>query len=180
MYLFLASRCLVHSFPNSSVQPLQGKTGPAKGPFAIELPREASTIEAQNALRRQLKIKDKKLVLKLRNHRKSLIPINCHILQNTKFQPYTLEVMKRFQNVKPVQRSVPSNGYNDMIKQRLEILLKRIEALEEIVPEMKQNRGKKMQKEMEGIDVNLQFIGQRIRESENHKWQGMFTKHPLW
>lgn len=43
-----------------------GKTGPAKGPFAIELPREASTIEAQNALRRQLKIKDKKLVLKVK------------------------------------------------------------------------------------------------------------------
>lgn len=160
-------------------QDSEGKTGPAKGPFAVEIPKETSTTEAQNALKRQLKIKDKKLVLKLRNHRKSLIPINCHILQNTKFQPYTLEVVKRFQNVKPLARSVPT-GYNDMIKQRLEFLLKRIEALEEIVPEMKQNREKKMHKEMERIDENLKFIGQRINESENHKWQGMFTKHPLW
>lgn len=82
--------------------------------------------------------------------------------------------------MKPQARSAPISGYTEMIKQRLENLLRRIEKLEDIVPEMKQNREKKMQKEMEGIDENLKFIRQRIEESESHKWQGMFTKHPLW
>lgn len=161
-------------------QEIEGKTGAAKGPFSVDIPGESCAVEVQNTIRKQLKIKDKKLVLKLRNHRKSLIPINSHIVQNTKFQPYTLEVVKRFQNVKPQARSAPISGYTEMIKQRLENLLRRIEKLEDIVPEMKQNREKKMQKEMEGIDENLKFIRQRIEESESHKWQGMFTKHPLW
>ncbi|XP_071479204.1 uncharacterized protein [Diadema antillarum] len=149
-------------------------------PRCVILPQDSSTAEVQEIFRSSLALQDENLVLKLRNNRGSLIPMNIHIIPNSKFQPYILEVTKRYQNIKPLKRTVKINGYNEIIKQRLQQIVKRIDKLEEAVPEMKTTREAKITKGVEELNVKMNFLNQRMHEAESSKWQGMFKKHPLW
>ncbi|XP_041462256.1 uncharacterized protein LOC129258526 [Lytechinus pictus] len=149
-------------------------------PRCVILPQESPTPEIQDIFRVSLALQDENLVMKLRNNRGSLIPINGFITPNSKFQPYVLEVTRRYQNVKPMKRSVKINGYNDIIKQRLQQIVKRIDKLEQAVPEMKTKREATIAKGMTDLNVKMTFLNTRMHEAESTKWQGMFKKHPLW
>merc|ERR1712226_509363 len=60
----------------------------------------------QSALREALGLQDDRLILKMRNNRGSLVPINANLLPNSKSVPYTLEVVKIHQFIQPKPRSV--------------------------------------------------------------------------
>ncbi|XP_033636037.1 uncharacterized protein LOC117297022 [Asterias rubens] len=147
---------------------------------SIQLTQNASSGEVQHAVRKALELQGENLVLKLRNSRGSLIPVNSHIVPNSKFMPYTLEVVQRYQNVKPMPRSVKLNGFSDVTRVRLQKIIKRIEQLEENVPELRNRREDKITKEMDYLNEKMRFLNKRMQEAESLKWKGMFKRHPLW
>ncbi|XP_072036804.1 uncharacterized protein [Amphiura filiformis] len=144
------------------------------------LPEGKQGDEIQQLFRDTLEITDNNLVLKLRNTRGSLIPINSYITPNSKFMPYTLEVVQQYQNYKPMARTVKLNGYNEMLKKRLQQIVRRLENLEKLEPELRTKREEKIRKEMEELNEKMTFLNKRMQDAESHKWQGMFKKHPLW
>ncbi|XP_022107215.1 uncharacterized protein LOC110988206 [Acanthaster planci] len=146
----------------------------------VLLPQNTSSAEVQQAVRKALQLKDETLVLKLRNSRGSLIPINSHVTSNSKFMPYTLEVVQRYQHIKPMPRSVKLNGFSEITKVRLQKIMRRLEQLERSVPELRNRREEKIKQEMEELNEKMKFLNKRMQEAEGHKWKGMFKKHPLW
>ncbi|XP_038079415.1 uncharacterized protein LOC119746510 [Patiria miniata] len=146
----------------------------------ILLPQNVCCTEVQRAIRNKLQIKEDTLVLKLRNSRGSLIPINSHVTSNSKFMPYTLEVVQRYQHVKPLPRTVKLNGFSEVTKVRLQKIMRRIQQLEQTVPELRNRREDKITQEMEELNEKMRFLNKRMQDAEGHKWKGMFKKHPLW
>ncbi|XP_053397617.1 uncharacterized protein LOC128556448 [Mercenaria mercenaria] len=120
------------------------------------------------------------IVLKLRNHRGSLIPITWNLSANPSTRPYILEVVRIHQNIKAQPRSVKIKSYNETTKEKLTDITRRIEKLEAAAPELKQRRNDKINKEMKEVEQMLEFLAKRMEDAENVSWKGMFKKNPLW
>ncbi|TWW59933.1 hypothetical protein D4764_05G0000230 [Takifugu flavidus] len=80
------------------------------------------------------------LIFKMRNQRGSLIPLNNSLPTNTKHRPHALEVAKIFQHVHPRPRTIPAALINESIKARLQAIDKRIQRLEELLPQLQLQR----------------------------------------
>ncbi|KAL4232846.1 hypothetical protein ACF0H5_007533 [Mactra antiquata] len=120
------------------------------------------------------------IVVKLRNHRGSLMPITWNIPANNLSKPYILEVVQVHQNVKARPRSVKIKNFNEATKEKISDIIKRIEKLEGAAPELKDKRNDRINKEMKEVEQMLEFLAKRMQDAETVKWKGMFKKNPLW
>ncbi|XP_067242870.1 uncharacterized protein si:zfos-1056e6.1 isoform X2 [Chanodichthys erythropterus] len=118
--------------------------------------------------------------LKMRNNRGSLIPLNCCILPNSKQMPYVLEVAKNYQHGNPRPRSIPMTVFNKTVKSRLQSIVKQIERLEELLPQIKLKHHEKMTKDIELLNQKLVFLHKRMQTAESYCWEGMLRRAPLW
>ncbi|XP_013389911.1 uncharacterized protein LOC106158461 [Lingula anatina] len=123
---------------------------------------------------------DTGVVMKLRNHRGSLIPINSALQPNSKSVPYVLEIFRVYQNIKPLPRSIRMPGAHESVRKSLNSILQRIENVENATPELKQKRDAKLAAELEDLDRKLVFLNKRLDEASGVSWKGMFKKHPMW
>ncbi|XP_057715656.1 uncharacterized protein si:zfos-1056e6.1 isoform X3 [Corythoichthys intestinalis] len=84
------------------------------------------------------------VIFKIRNQRGCLIPLNSSLSANSKHMPYLLEVAKIFQHVHPNPKSIPMTVINKSIKTRLHAIDKRIQRLEELLPQIELRRHEKL------------------------------------
>ncbi|XP_030614549.1 uncharacterized protein LOC115800999 isoform X2 [Archocentrus centrarchus] len=120
------------------------------------------------------------VVFKIRNHRGRLIPLNSSIPANSKHVPYVLEVAKLFQHVCPKLRTIPMTVINKTMKTRLQTIERRIQRLEDLLPQIKLRHNEKLTQEIESLNQKLRFLHQRMQVANSHTWKGMLTRAPLW
>lgn len=125
-------------------------------------------------------ISQEKLVVKLRNARGYLVPINAFLASNSPTRAYTLEICRQYNNVKPRPRTVIVNTYQQLLERRLQNINHRLRKLEQTVPELPAIQGDIIQKELKDLDSKMIFLNTRIKDAEQCQWQGMFQKNPLW
>ncbi|XP_078678859.1 uncharacterized protein LOC144914634 [Branchiostoma floridae x Branchiostoma belcheri] len=153
---------------------------PVSPPLEVFIPKDADSHVVRTILRENFELNQPDLVIKLRNNRGSLIPINREIPPNSKHRPYALEVCRRYQHVSAEPRSVVMPSYYHTIRARLQQLGGRIDRLEHIAPELRIRRTARLEAEMDELDQKLRFLNTRLQEAERYQWQGMFKRHPLW
>ncbi|XP_048456555.1 uncharacterized protein si:zfos-1056e6.1 [Rhincodon typus] len=81
---------------------------------------------AKQVLFNSFGLTDITLVLKLRNSRGYLVPINGELSVNNRQSPYILEVTKLFQHVVPKPRTDAMTMINKGLKSRLQSIMKRV------------------------------------------------------
>ncbi|XP_014665775.1 PREDICTED: uncharacterized protein LOC106807825 isoform X2 [Priapulus caudatus] len=113
----------------------------------------------QQYVRDAFNLNEDNLVLKLRNTRGCLVPINSEITPNEKSSPYILEVCNTYQHIKPIPRTLQTSNYNHTLHNKLQNLLTR---------------------EMQELERKLDFLNSRMRQADSSKWKGMFKRNPLW
>ncbi|XP_056015428.1 uncharacterized protein LOC125677117 [Ostrea edulis] len=136
--------------------------------------------EVKDRLCEAFQIHEKGVVFKLRNHRGSLIPIKGNIPINSKSVPYILEVVKVHQNVTPKAKSVKILNQTETMKKRFEDIMRRVENIESVVPDLDIRRKERVELEIKELENKLVFLQKRLNEAEISKWRGMFKKNPLW
>ncbi|CAG2203114.1 unnamed protein product [Mytilus edulis] len=126
----------------------------------VEINENEGSEEVNRKLRETFHIDDLDLVLKLRNHRKSLIPIN----------------------ITPKRRTIESVAQKETvsIKKKYMELVNRIQKLEASLPELDKKRHNRIIVEVESLEQKLDFLSKRLNETDQVKWKGMFKKNPLW
>ncbi|KAJ8393268.1 hypothetical protein AAFF_G00063400 [Aldrovandia affinis] len=120
------------------------------------------------------------VTLKIRNNRGSLIPLNSCIPVNSKHTPYVLEVVAIFQHVVPRPRVNATTVINKSTKTQLHSIVRRIERLEGLVPQIKLRHDEKINQEIKLLSQKLIFLNKRIQMADTHCWKGMFIRPPLW
>ncbi|KAM8877923.1 uncharacterized protein ACB058_003576 [Synchiropus picturatus] len=120
------------------------------------------------------------IVLKLRNQRGCLIPLNGSIPANSKRMPHLLEVVRIFQHVRPIPKTIPMTVINKSMKARLQSIDRRLERLEGLLPQIKVRHNEKLSQDIECLDQKLKFLHQRMQVVDSHSWKGMLTRAPLW
>ncbi|XP_062851094.1 uncharacterized protein si:zfos-1056e6.1 isoform X2 [Trichomycterus rosablanca] len=120
------------------------------------------------------------VTFKLRNSQGFLIPLNDSIAVNSKQMPYVLEVAKYFQHVSARPRNIAMTVINKSLKSRLQNIVRGMEKLEELLPEIKKKQHEKMIKDIELLNQKLQFLHKRMEMAESYCWEGMFKRAPLW
>ncbi|XP_052429380.1 uncharacterized protein si:zfos-1056e6.1 isoform X2 [Carassius gibelio] len=118
--------------------------------------------------------------LKIRNNRGCLIPLNPFMPPNSKQMPYVLEVAKNHQHVNPRPRSIPVPVINKSLRSRLQSIVKRIERLEELLPQIKLKHHERSTKDIELLNQKLVFLHKRMQMAESYSWEGMLRRAPLW
>ncbi|XP_043978463.1 uncharacterized protein si:zfos-1056e6.1 [Gambusia affinis] len=120
------------------------------------------------------------VVLKMRNPSGCLIPLNASIPASSKHTPHVLEVTRLFQNVHPKPRTIPVTVISRSMKTRLQAVDRRIQRLDELLPQIKLRRHEKLQQEIECLNQKLSFLHRKLQEAESHRWRGALTRAPLW
>ncbi|XP_053476715.1 uncharacterized protein si:zfos-1056e6.1 isoform X3 [Ictalurus furcatus] len=120
------------------------------------------------------------VTFKIRNSHGFLIPLNGSIPVNTKQMPYVLEVTRYFQHVNAKSRDIAMTVISRSFKSRLQSIVRRIERLEELLPQIKQKQNEKMVKDVELLNQKLIFLHKRMQMAESYCWEGMFKRAPLW
>ncbi|KAM4583469.1 uncharacterized protein V3H82_007232 [Fundulus diaphanus] len=120
------------------------------------------------------------VVLKIRNHHGHLIPLNSSIPANSKHTPHTLEVTRFFQHVRPKPRTVPVTVINKSMKTRLQAIDRRIQRLNDLLPQIKCRHSENRMQEIECLDQQLRFLYQKMQVADSHSWKGVLTRAPLW
>ncbi|XP_034737868.1 uncharacterized protein si:zfos-1056e6.1 isoform X2 [Etheostoma cragini] len=120
------------------------------------------------------------VIFKMRNHHGCLIPLNSSIPANSKHTPYLLEVAKIFQHVCPKPRTIPMTVLNKSMKTRLQTIDRRIQRLEELLPQIKLRRNEKLSQEIECLNQKLRFLLKRMQVADSRSWKGGLTRAPLW
>ncbi|XP_077103154.1 uncharacterized protein LOC143754503 [Siphateles boraxobius] len=144
----------------------------------VHIPSGAKVTTIKQTLGHSFRLDTSQLTLKMRNNRGSLIPLNCCMPPNSKEMPYVLEVAKNYQHVNPRPRSIPI--FIKTLKSRLQNIVKQIERLEELLPQIKLRHHEKMTKDIELLNQQLVFLHKRMQMSECYCWEGMLRKAPLW
>ncbi|KAK7148147.1 hypothetical protein R3I93_012458 [Phoxinus phoxinus] len=144
----------------------------------VHIPSGAEVTTIRHILAQSFRLDTSQITLKMRNNRGSLIPLNCCMPPNSKQMPYILEVAKNYQHVNPRPRSIPI--FNKTLKSRLQNVVKLIERLEELLPEIKLKHHEKMTKDIELLNQKLVFLHKRMQTSECYRWEGMLRRAPLW
>ncbi|XP_074522898.1 uncharacterized protein LOC141788013 isoform X1 [Halichoeres trimaculatus] len=120
------------------------------------------------------------VILKMRNHCGCLIPMNNSICANSKHMPYVLEVAKVFQHVRPKPRTIPMTVLNKSMKTRLQTIERRIQRLEDLLPQIKLRHTEKLNQEIECLNQKLRFLHKRMQVADSCCWKGVLTRAPLW
>ncbi|KAM9860596.1 uncharacterized protein ACBR49_017373 [Aulostomus maculatus] len=120
------------------------------------------------------------LIFKMRNQRGRLIPLSGSIAANSKHTPYVLEVVQIFQHVRPEPKTIPMTLINKSTKTRLLAIERRIQRLEELLPQIKLRRNEKLSQEVDCLNQKLKFLHRRMQVAESHSWRGALTRAPLW
>ncbi|KAM9336604.1 uncharacterized protein ABDE67_019637 [Symphorus nematophorus] len=120
------------------------------------------------------------MIIQIRNHRGCLIPLNNSIPANSKHMPYVLEVAKIFQHVRPKPRTIPMTVINKSMKTRLQTIDRRIQRLEELLPQIKLRRSEKLSQEIECLSQKLRFLHKKMQVADSRSWKGVLTRAPLW
>ncbi|KAK6987031.1 hypothetical protein BgiMline_016706 [Biomphalaria glabrata] len=130
----------------------------------------------------KLQLNSNELILRLRNEKGSLIPLNGKIvnLANSNHRAFTLEVVRRFQSVQPKPNSLELTQYAESLKNKLMDIQERISDVEASMENMHKRRKEKISQEISKIDSTVSFLKKRLEESETIEWRGMFVKNPLW
>ncbi|RXN27636.1 si:zfos- isoform X1 [Labeo rohita] len=110
--------------------------------------REVPIPSGAKILAQSFRLDTSQKILKIRNNRGCLIPLNCSMPPNSKQMPYVLEVARNYQHVNPRPRSIPMTVINKTLKSRLQSVVKRIERLEELLPQIKLKHHEKMTKDV--------------------------------
>ncbi|KAJ8359933.1 hypothetical protein SKAU_G00164580 [Synaphobranchus kaupii] len=69
---------------------------------------------------------------------------------------------------------------NKSVKTRLQSIVRRIERLEELVPQIKLRHHEKVNQEIKLLNQKLVFLNKRMQMADSHCWRGMFVRPPLW
>ncbi|NP_001315034.1 uncharacterized protein LOC107988029 [Danio rerio] len=146
----------------------------------VHIPSGAKATTIRQTLALSFRLDTSQITLKIRNNRGSLIPLNCCMPPNSKHMPYVLEVVKNYQHVKPRARRIPMTVINKTLKLREQSIVKRIERLEELLPEIKLKNHEKMTKDIELLNQKLVFLHKRMQMAESYCWEGMLRRAPLW
>ncbi|XP_074522899.1 uncharacterized protein LOC141788013 isoform X2 [Halichoeres trimaculatus] len=120
------------------------------------------------------------LIVQMRNHCGCLIPMNNSICANSKHMPYVLEVAKVFQHVRPKPRTIPMTVLNKSMKTRLQTIERRIQRLEDLLPQIKLRHTEKLNQEIECLNQKLRFLHKRMQVADSCCWKGVLTRAPLW
>ncbi|XP_046732594.1 uncharacterized protein si:zfos-1056e6.1 isoform X5 [Silurus meridionalis] len=119
-------------------------------------------------------------VRQIRNNQGFLIPLNGCIPLNAKQMPHVLEVSKYYQHVNANPRNIAMTVINKSLKSRLQSIVRRIERLEDLLPQIKQKQNEQMIKDIELLNQKLKFLHKRMQMAESYCWEGMFKRAPLW
>ncbi|XP_037831490.1 uncharacterized protein si:zfos-1056e6.1 isoform X2 [Kryptolebias marmoratus] len=120
------------------------------------------------------------VVLKIRNHRGRLIPLNSSIPANSKHRPHVLEVTRFFQHLHPKPRTVPVAVINSSMKTRLQAVDHRVQRLDDLLPQVKLQHDDRLTQELRSLDLKLKFLYRRMEVADSHSWKGMLSRAPLW
>ncbi|RUS72034.1 hypothetical protein EGW08_020198 [Elysia chlorotica] len=148
----------------------------------VAIGADSKVPEVTQAVRDKLGINSSDLILRLRNYRGSLIPMNGRIAQlpNTHSRPLILEVVRHFQSVQPNPISFELTQYAEPLTRKLEDVEDRISLLEDSIGNIHLNRKDKVHQEISKLENTVNFLRKRIEEAESIEWNGMFIKNPLW
>ncbi|XP_053358919.1 uncharacterized protein si:zfos-1056e6.1 isoform X2 [Clarias gariepinus] len=135
----------------------------------VHIPRGTKMTTVRQIVAHSFRLDLAKVTLKVRNSHGFLIPLNGYIPVNTKQMPYVLEVARYFQHV-----------INKSLKSRVQSIVKRIERLEELLPQIKQKQNEILVKDIELLNQKLIFLHKRMQMAESYSWEGMFKRAPLW
>ncbi|KAM4602928.1 uncharacterized protein ACJ7VT_019482 [Polymixia lowei] len=108
------------------------------------------------------------------------MPLNSSIPANSKHMPYVLEVAKIFQHVCPKPRTIAMTVINKSMKTRLQTIDRRLQRLENLLPQIKLRRNEKLNQEIESLNQKLRFLHKRMQVADSHNWRGVLTRAPLW
>ncbi|XP_038135580.1 uncharacterized protein si:zfos-1056e6.1 isoform X2 [Cyprinodon tularosa] len=120
------------------------------------------------------------VVLKMRNHRGHLIPLNGSIPANSKHTAHVLEVTRFFQHVRPKPRTIPMTVINRSMKTRLQAVERRIQRLNDLLPQIKLQHNEKLMQEIECLNQKLRFLYRKMQVADSHSWKGALIRAPLW
>eukprot|EP00128_Syssomonas_multiformis_P015098 Colp12_sorted_trinity150504_noHs@22117 len=147
----------------------------------VERPNVSQSLVYREALYKAANV-TKEYVIKLRNHRGSIIPINTNIPYNSPDDRFTLEVTHPFENVTPLppmrkNESTPDKDIQAMVNNFLERLAElETKASGDYVEKVKE----KTKQELKNITQRLDLVEQKLEGAEKLDWQGTFKRHPLW
>ncbi|XP_051919395.1 uncharacterized protein si:zfos-1056e6.1 isoform X1 [Hippocampus zosterae] len=146
----------------------------------VSIPQAVDTSSIIQIIASSFNLNSSDVVFKIRNQRGCLIPLNSSIPANSKHTPYLLEVAKIFQHVHPNPKSIPMTVINKTMKTRLHSVDKRIQRLEELLPQIKLRRSEKLNQEIECLNQKLMFLHKRMQVVDSLTWKGMLARAPLW
>ncbi|KAM9477455.1 uncharacterized protein Hap1MRO34_010267 [Clarias gariepinus] len=146
----------------------------------VHIPRGTKMTTVRQIVAHSFRLDLAKVTLKVRNSHGFLIPLNGYIPVNTKQMPYVLEVARYFQHVNAKPRNVAMTVINKSLKSRVQSIVKRIERLEELLPQIKQKQNEILVKDIELLNQKLIFLHKRMQMAESYSWEGMFKRAPLW
>ncbi|XP_064609659.1 uncharacterized protein LOC135473720 [Liolophura sinensis] len=133
----------------------------------------------QGFIKQEFDIENNRIV-RVRNKNGSLIPVGAGMKTNIQAEPYTLEVVRIHQTVKPSPRTVKLATYNETMKKKMTSIVQRIETLEKVTSDLHSRRRQRIKTETDELERKLLFLNKRFDEAEKTSWKGMFKKHPLW
>ncbi|KAK2854231.1 hypothetical protein Q5P01_006892 [Channa striata] len=125
-------------------------------------------------------INNSDVIFKMRNHRGHVIPLNSSVPANSKHAPYVLEVAKTFQHVRPKPRTIAMTVINRTMKTRLQTIDRRIQRLEDLLPQIKLRHNEKLKQEIKCLNQKLGFLQKRMKVADSHTWKGTLSRAPLW
>ncbi|KAF4090104.1 hypothetical protein AMELA_G00048090 [Ameiurus melas] len=146
----------------------------------VHIPRGTKMATVKQIVAYSFRLDVAQVTFKIRNSEGFLIPLNGRIPVNTKQMPYVLEVTRYFQHVNAKSRDIAITVISRSFKSRLQSIVRRIERLEELLPQIKQKQKEKMVKEVEQLNQKLIFLHKRMQMAESYCWEGMFKRAPLW
>ncbi|XP_063733336.1 uncharacterized protein si:zfos-1056e6.1 isoform X2 [Eleginops maclovinus] len=129
----------------------------------VSIPPAAEVPMVIQIITNTFRLNSSDVIFKIRNHGGCLIPLNSSIPANSKHVPYVLEVSKIFQHVRPAPRTIPMTVINKSMKTRLQTIDRRIQRLEELLPEIKLRRDEKLSQEIECLNQKLRFLHKRMQ-----------------
>ncbi|GFN77479.1 hypothetical protein PoB_000398500 [Plakobranchus ocellatus] len=148
----------------------------------VTLNADDKVSEVTQILRDKLEINSSDIILRLRNYRGSIIPLNGRVTQfsNTHSRPLMLEVVRHFQSVQPNPISFELSQYTEPLTRKLQDIEDRVSLLEDSTGNIHENRKDKVHQEISKLENTVNFLRKRIEEAESIEWNGMFVKNPLW
>ncbi|XP_047461551.1 uncharacterized protein si:zfos-1056e6.1 isoform X2 [Mugil cephalus] len=146
----------------------------------VSIPTSAEFTTIIQIISNAFGFKSSNAVFKIRNHRGCLIPLNSSIPANSKHMPYLVEVTKIFQHVHPKPRTIPLTVINKSMKTRLQTIDRRIQRLDDLLPQIKLRHNEKLTQELQCLNQKLRFLQKRMQVADSHSWKGVLTRAPLW